>query len=41
MMKEDGETAPNVDVLVAKPPQLLELNDLLLRLVPEKKATPA
>jgi CheY-like chemotaxis protein len=34
MMKEDGETAPDVDALIGKPPQLQELNSLLLRLVP-------
>ncbi|HUC85161.1 MAG TPA: ATP-binding protein, partial [Candidatus Acidoferrales bacterium] len=39
MMKEDGESAPEVDALVGKPPQLQELNSLLLRLVPlEEKA---
>ena len=32
MMKEDGETAPEVDALVGKPPRMRELNDLLLRL---------
>ena len=32
MMKEDGETAPEVDALVGKPPQMQELNDLLLQL---------
>jgi signal transduction histidine kinase len=37
MMKEDGENAPNVDALVGKPPQLLELNELLLRLVSLQK----
>ncbi len=31
MMKEDGETAPEVDALVGKPPQIQELNELLLR----------
>jgi CheY-like chemotaxis protein len=33
MMTEDGETAPEVDALVGKPPQIRELNELLLRLV--------
>ena len=32
MIKEDGETAPEVDALVDKPPQMQELNDLLHRL---------
>jgi CheY-like chemotaxis protein len=31
MMKEDGETVPEVDALVGKPPQIQELNELLLR----------
>lgn len=34
MMKEDGETAPDVDVLIGKPPQIHELNQLLLRITP-------
>jgi CheY-like chemotaxis protein len=34
MMKEDGEKAPEADALINKPPQIHELNDLLLRLVP-------
>jgi signal transduction histidine kinase len=38
MMKEDGDSAPEVDALVGKPPQLQELNSLLLRLVPLDKA---
>ena len=32
MMKEDGETAPEVDALIGKPPHIEELNELLLRL---------
>ena len=32
MMKEDGETVPEVDVVVNKPPRMHELNDLLLRM---------
>ena len=32
MMKEDGETASEVDALIGKPPQMQELNELLLRL---------
>jgi len=38
MMKEDGDRAPDVDALVGKPPQLQELNSLLLRLVPLEKS---
>jgi signal transduction histidine kinase/ActR/RegA family two-component response regulator len=41
MMKEDGETAPDVDALVGKPPQIQELNNLLLQLVQEKCAAAA
>jgi CheY-like chemotaxis protein len=32
MMKEDGETAPEVDAVVGKPPNMQELHDLLLRM---------
>ena len=32
IMKEDGETAPEVDAVVGKPPRMQELNDLLVRL---------
>ncbi|HKI69505.1 MAG TPA: ATP-binding protein [Verrucomicrobiae bacterium] len=31
MMNEDGETIPEVDALIGKPPRIQELNDLLLR----------
>jgi len=31
MMKEDGESSPEIDALVGKPPQIQELNELLLR----------
>jgi signal transduction histidine kinase len=31
MMKEDGETSPEVDAVVGKPPRIQELNDLLIR----------
>jgi len=31
ILKEDGATVPEVDFLVGKPPQIQELNDLLLR----------
>jgi signal transduction histidine kinase len=37
MMKEDGESTPDVNALIGKPPQLQELNSLLLRLVPPLK----
>ncbi len=32
MMKDDGETAPEVDALIGKPPRMQELNNLLIRL---------
>ncbi len=32
IMKEDGEKAPEVDAVVGKPPNMQELNDLLLRM---------
>jgi len=32
IMKEDGEAAPEVDAVVGKPPNMQELNDLLLRM---------
>jgi hypothetical protein len=32
MMKADGETVPDVDVLLSKPPHLQELNNLLLQI---------
>ena len=32
IMKEDGETAPEVDAVVGKPPNMQELNDLLLQM---------
>jgi CheY-like chemotaxis protein len=32
MMKEDGETAPEVDAVVGKPPHIQELNNLILQL---------
>ena len=31
MMKEDGETVQQVDAVISKPPQIKELNELLLR----------
>ena len=37
IMKEDGESAPDVDALVGKPPQIQELNKLLLSVVPLEK----
>jgi len=39
IMKEDGETAPDVDALVGKPPQIQELNELLLRVMAAEKPT--
>jgi nitrogen-specific signal transduction histidine kinase/ActR/RegA family two-component response regulator len=36
MMKEDGKTTPEIDALVAKPPRVKELNELLLRLTTKK-----
>jgi DNA-binding response OmpR family regulator len=33
IMMEEGETIPDVDVVVNKPPRMRELNDLLLRMV--------
>ena len=32
IMKEDGETAPEVDAVIGKPPRMQELNELLVRL---------
>ena len=32
IMKEDGESTPEVDAVVGKPPNMQELNDLLLRM---------
>jgi DNA-binding response OmpR family regulator len=32
IMKEEGETIPDVDVVVNKPPHMRELNELLLRM---------
>jgi hypothetical protein len=32
MMKENGETVPEVDAVVSKPPRFEELNDLLQRI---------
>lgn len=37
MMKEDGETAPEVDAVAGKPPHLDELNTLLIRLSQKQK----
>jgi CheY-like chemotaxis protein len=31
MMKEDGETVPEVDAVVSKPPRMQDLNNLLLK----------
>jgi CheY-like chemotaxis protein len=32
MMKSDGETAPDVDAVLSKPPRIQELNKLLYRI---------
>jgi CheY-like chemotaxis protein len=37
MMQENSETAPEVDAVVGKPPQLQELHDLLLRVTAKNK----
>jgi signal transduction histidine kinase len=37
MMKDNGETAPEVDAVVGKPPHMQELNDLLLRITAPDK----
>jgi len=37
MMKADGETAPEVEAVIGKPPHMQELNDLLLRVTASEK----
>jgi len=37
IMRDDGETAPEVDAVVGKPPHMQELNDLLLRVTTPTK----
>jgi signal transduction histidine kinase len=37
-MREDGETAPEVDAVIGKPPHMQELNDLLVRVTTSGKA---
>jgi CheY-like chemotaxis protein len=37
IMKEDGESAPEVDAVVGKPPHMQELNELLLRVTASVK----
>jgi hypothetical protein len=32
MMKQDGETAPEVDAVLSKPPRIQELNNILVRI---------
>jgi CheY-like chemotaxis protein len=32
MMKADGETAPEVDAVLSKPPRIQELNNILVRI---------
>jgi CheY-like chemotaxis protein len=39
MMKEDGETAPEVDAVVSKPPRIQELNELLLRIATTRQTS--
>ena len=34
IIRDDGDTTPGVDVVVNKPPQMQELNDLLLQMAP-------
>ena len=40
-MRDDGETAPEVDAVIGKPPHVQELNDLILRITTsaQKKST--
>jgi len=40
MANEDGETTPVVDIVVPKPPQMQELNSLLLRMAPPARLCP-
>ena len=37
LMKEEGEPAIQADALLAKPPRIQELNDLLLKIADGKK----
>ncbi|HTY86784.1 MAG TPA: ATP-binding protein [Candidatus Acidoferrum sp.] len=37
-MRDDGETAPEVDAVIGKPPRMQELNNLLLRVTTSGKA---
>jgi signal transduction histidine kinase len=37
-MRDDGETAPEVDAVIGKPPHMQELNELLLRVTTPAKA---
>jgi len=36
-MREEGETASEVDAVIGKPPRMRELNDLLLRITASGK----
>jgi CheY-like chemotaxis protein len=36
-IREDGETTPEVDAVIGKPPRMQELNDLLLRVTASGK----
>ena len=40
IMREDGETAPEVDAVIGKPPRMKEFNDLLLRVTATDKRPP-
>jgi hypothetical protein len=37
IMREEGETASEVDAVIGKPPRMQELNDLLLRITASDK----
>jgi hypothetical protein len=37
IMREEGETAMEVDAVIGKPPRMKELNDLLLRVTASDK----
>ena len=41
MMSDDGETPPEVDALVGKPPRMKDLNSLLIRLAGQDRRSPA
>ena len=39
-MRNDGETAPEVDAVIGKPPHMQELNNLILRVTTQVKPSP-